>query len=271
MIDFPGSKVNLGLRITQKLDNGYHSLESVFLPIQFSDVLEIIPTSDSETQFNYSGFEISGDSKNNLIYRAWQILNEDFSIPPSKIYLHKVVPMGAGIGGGSADGSSMLKLINEHFKLGITQNKLELYAKELGADCPFFIRNKSAYVEGIGEIMSPISLNLSGYHFFLVAPGIHINTGEAFKNCQPKQHETSLKEIIEKNSISSWKDLVKNDFEDYAFKSFPELRKIKEQMYKAGALYASMSGTGSSIYGFFEKENDLPSFPEHYITYHQKC
>lgn len=271
MIIFPGSKVNLGLRITERLENGYHSLESIFLPIHFSDILEIIPKNDdSPSSFHYSGIKIDGEPINNLIYKAWDLLNKEFALPPIEVYLHKLVPMGAGIGGGSADATAMLKLLNQEFKLQLNDSQLKDHAKKLGADCPFFIANSASYVEGIGDKIQAINIDLSSYHFYLIAPGIHINTAEAFENCIPQKSEVSLAAIINSKDIRLWKDYIFNDFEDYAFKKHPELKRIKEQHYNNGAIYASMTGTGSSIYGIYEKEIPLSEFPSTYRTYYEK-
>lgn len=256
MIDFPGSKINLGLRITQRLDNGYHTLESIFIPTTFSDVLEIIPTID-KTEFSFEGIEIPGELNDNLIYKAWKLLAKDFDIPPFKAILLKTIPLGAGLGGGSADASSMLKLINNTFELGISNRSLKTYAKMLGADCPFFVDNEASYVEGIGVKLSPIFVNLHSYHLLIICPGIHINTKEAFQNVTPKPSINNLVETINTYPISEWRKHIFNDFEEYAFHMHPEIEQIKMHLYSKGALYASMSGTGSSVYGIFKGKIDL--------------
>ena len=269
MIDFPGTKINLGLRITQRLNNGYHALESIFIPTSFSDVLEIIPTKGS-TSFKYHGIKISGDENDNLIYKAWKLMARDFDIPPFEAQLLKVVPMGSGLGGGSADGSAMLKLLNRTFNLNISDGDLKTYAKLLGADCPFFIKNEASYVEGIGEKLAPIHFNLNGYHLLIICPGVHINTKSAFENIIPKPTENNLIDIINTYPIAEWKEHVFNDFEDYAFHMHPQLASIKENLYSKGALYASMSGTGSSIYGIFENEIPLDEGLNGYVHHWQK-
>lgn len=264
MIDFPGTKINLGLRITQRLSNGYHAIESIFIPTKFSDVLELIPSSD-KTTFHYHGIEIPGDKSDNLIQRAYRLLAKDYSIPAFDVHLLKNIPMGAGLGGGSADGSAMLKLLNKVFELQISNNALKTYAKLLGADCPFFIDNKAAYVEGIGEKLSSLHINLHGYHLLILCPGIHINTREAFENIIPKASENNLIDIINTYPIKDWQEHVFNDFEDFAFHMNPELETIKSTLYEKGALYASMSGTGSSIYGIFESEIPLDEGLKDYV------
>jgi 4-diphosphocytidyl-2-C-methyl-D-erythritol kinase len=269
MIAFPGCKINLGLNITHKLSNGYHELESVFVPVLLSDVLEMIesPTSD-ETEFNYSGLTIPGDPSNNLIKKAFDLLSQNYKLPPVQVHLHKIVPMGAGLGGGSADASAMLMILNSMFKLKISQAELIDLAKTIGADCPFFILNKPALVTGVGENIKPIDPGLKGKKIFLVFPDIHVNTSEAFQNIIPKQPIENLKSIIQNYPIVEWKNHLKNDFEDYVFNSHPEIAKIKKQLYDMGAIYASLSGSGSTVYGIFNdaKEAFRGDFKK-YFTY----
>lgn len=269
MIEFPGSKINLGLNVIQKLENGYHSIESIFIPTSFSDILEIIPA-EKESAFNYSGISIPGNEEDNLIYKAWKLLSKSYPLPSFIAYLHKVIPLGAGLGGGSADGSAMLKLLNHHFNLNIPSTELSAIAAKLGADCPFFIDRNTAYVEGIGELLTPISIDLSKLHLLIICPGIHINTGEAFRNISPKIREIKLTEIVANYPIEEWKNHIFNDFEEYAFKKHSELSKIKSALYDMGALYASMSGTGSAIYGFFKSEVELGENLNKYVSYWEK-
>jgi 4-diphosphocytidyl-2-C-methyl-D-erythritol kinase len=269
MIDFPGTKINLGLRVIKKLDNGYHHLESIFIPTTFSDVVEIIPSRE-KSAFHFSGISIPGNLEGNLLFKALHLLSKDYSIPNIQIYLHKRIPMGAGLGGGSADASSMLKLLNSTFKLAISINKLESYSEKLGADCPFFIENKTSYVEGIGDSLSPITIDLNGFYLLIVCPEIHIKTSEAFREIKPHSRVRSLPEIIANYPIEEWKDHIYNDFEERAFESYPELRDIKSTLYEMGAIYASMSGTGSAIYGFFKREVEMDKSLESYIYHWEK-
>ena len=256
MITFPGSKINLGLRVIEKLPNGYHSLESIFIPTSFSDILEVIPT-EEETTFNNSGISIPGNKEDNLIYKAWELLSTLYPLPFFNAYLHKVIPLGTGLGGGSADGSAMLNLLNQSFSLGISQKELISLSAKLGADCPFFIENKAAYVEGIGEVLSPVSIDLKNIHLLIICPGIHVSTSEAFHNITPYKRDDKLNEIVASYPIEKWKDHIFNDFEEYAFGRHPELKEIKSTLYDMGAQYASMSGTGSAVYGFFSSEVKL--------------
>ena len=269
MISFPGCKINLGLNITKKLSNGFHNLESVLVPVSLSDVLEIIVNPDfAKTNFNYTGTAIPGDPANNLVKKAFDLLVNHYNLSPVEVQLHKIVPMGAGLGGGSADASAMLLMLNELFKLNIDQSDLLDHAKSLGADCPFFIFNEPALVTGIGEKIKPIDAGLKGKKILLVFPDIHINTSDAFQNIKPEKPAESLESIIRDYPIDEWKNHIKNDFENYVFKSHPEIAQIKETLYEMRALYASLSGSGSAVYGVFDKTfKVLPKDFEKYFTY----
>lgn len=254
MITFVNAKINLGLNIVSKRPDGYHDLETIFYPIPLQDVLEITELDRSANlpyTFNQSGFTVEGDPEKNLIIKAYRLLKNDFNLPPINIAIHKNIPFGAGLGGGSADAAFMLKLLNTYFNLGIGLLKLEEYAALLGADCAFFIQNKPVYAEGIGNVFTPVSLNLKGYQLYVVKPDIFVSTAEAFSNIKAKPTNLKLKEIIE-YPIEQWKDLMVNDFEERVFELKPQLNIIKENMYHAGASYAAMSGSGSSIYGLFK-------------------
>lgn len=253
MISFPNAKINLGLNIVGKRADGYHNLETIFYPIPLEDILEIEVLDHTEKPFelSISGIPIKGNLANNLVVKAYLLLKEKYNLPPIHIYLHKNIPSGAGLGGGSSDAAFMLKLLNDTFELNLTTTELEEHAAKLGADCAFFIQNKPTFAEGIGNIFSSIELNLSGYQIFLIKPDVFISTAMAFSNIKPHQPELNLKEIIQK-PISQWHKWMANDFEESIFKEIPELGKIKEELYQAGAIYASMSGAGSSIYGIFK-------------------
>ncbi|MGL1888771.1 MAG: 4-(cytidine 5'-diphospho)-2-C-methyl-D-erythritol kinase [Reichenbachiella sp.] len=250
MLSFPNAKINLGLNVTSKRADGYHNISSVFLPVPWKDALEVVAF--DKLRFESSGLEIPGNANNNLVLKAYQLIKKDFDIPPVHIHLHKVIPMGAGLGGGSADASFMLKLLNEKFELGIANSQLEIYAKQLGADCPFFIENKPKLVSGIGEVFEEVEIDLSGYQLVIVNPGIHVSTQEAFGGVKPNEPELSIKEIM-KMDISKWKDLLKNDFEESVFIHHPKIKAVKEELYQEGAVYASMTGSGSSVYGLFRR------------------
>ncbi|HLK27384.1 MAG TPA: 4-(cytidine 5'-diphospho)-2-C-methyl-D-erythritol kinase [Puia sp.] len=253
MVSFPNCKINLGLHITEKRADGYHNLETIFYPINLKDVIEIIHSKKFE--FNISGLKVDGNESDNLCSKAYHLLKKDFpSLPDIKIWLHKHIPMGAGLGGGSADGAFTLKLINDRFHLNLSSNQLIGYASQLGSDCPFFILNKPSFATGRGEILELINLDLSDYSFVLIYPGIHISTNWAFSQIKPHSSTKNLKEIIQLPT-ELWKQELKNDFEEPVLKKYAELNSIKEKLYEAGALYVSMTGSGSAFYGIFKKNN----------------
>lgn len=254
MIVFPNCKINLGLKITRKRTDGYHDLETVFFPLPLTDVLEVTEDQKgTDISFNHTGLPISGPADSNLCIKAYRLLKQQYpELPPTLMHLHKVIPMGAGLGGGSSDGAYALKLLNEKYNLGAGIEQLLDMALQLGSDCPFFILNKPCIATGRGEIMEPIPLDLSHYRFALVHPGIHVSTAEAFSGITPAPNKTPLKEIIQL-PIEDWKHHLLNDFEQTVFSKHPQLADIKQSLYNAGAIYASMSGSGSSIYGIFPK------------------
>ena len=251
MITFPNAKINLGLRITSRRPDGYHNLETVFYPVPIYDALEVVPASGKNEKLILSGIDLEGNTDDNLVLKAFRLLQHDFDLPPVDIYLRKNIPVGAGLGGGSSDAAFMLKLLNEYASLNICPKKLETYAAKLGADCPFFIRNKPVLAEGTGNVFSDIQLSLKGYFLVLIKPEVFISTREAFSGIVPCQPTISLSEIIER-PLSQWKDCLVNDFEKSIFRIHPEISEIKEQFYRKGAIYASMSGSGSSVYGIFD-------------------
>lgn len=254
MIVFPNCKINLGLHILRKRADGYHDLETVFYPVRFTDILELIPertTTDQPVNYAQSGLDIQGNPLDNLCVKAYLLLKKDYpALPPVKMHLHKVIPTGAGLGGGSADAAFTLQLLNDYFKLGLSTDQLLHYALSLGSDCPFFILNKPAYATGRGELLEPVSVDLTGYTLVIINPGIHVPTAQAFAGIRPAQPERSLKEIIAL-PVSSWADELINDFEKPIFYQYPEIAAIKDELYRAGAVYASMSGSGSTVYGLF--------------------
>jgi 4-diphosphocytidyl-2-C-methyl-D-erythritol kinase len=270
VISFPNCKINLGLNITGKRPDGYHDLETVFFPIAIKDVLEII-TSD-KTEISLSGNEIDVKPEENICLKAYQLLKKDFpELPAIKIHLHKAIPSGAGLGGGSADASFILKILNDKYRLNLSTNQLINYATQLGSDCPFFIINKPCLATGRGEILEEIKIDLSAYKILIVNPGIHINTGWAFTQLTPALPVKSIKEII-RQSVSTWKDELKNDFEEPVFKHYPEVRSIKETLYNNGAVYAAMSGSGSTVFGLIEKEKPVKiDLPGNYFTKELFC
>jgi 4-diphosphocytidyl-2-C-methyl-D-erythritol kinase len=274
MILFPNCKINLGLHITRKRQDGYHDLETVFYPLPLTDALEVITAPavakdlSSATQqpatgtleiaqegltFFSGGLTVAGDTANNLCVKAWRLLKNDFpQIPAIQLHLHKAIPMGAGLGGGSSDGAFTLRLLNDKFKLGLTTGQLLDYALRLGSDCPFFILNKPCVATGRGELLEAIELDLSAYSFLLVSPEVHINTGWAFSQISPALPTQSIRSIISQ-PVSTWKDSLLNDFEAPVCQLHPALQNIKDSLYATGAVYASMTGSGSSFYGIFPK------------------
>lgn len=257
MITFPNAKINLGLNIIEKRPDGYHNLETVFYPVPVEDALEVNILNESTQKFrlHQAGLEIAGEAENNLVVKAYKLLDERFNLPPVDIHLFKHIPSGAGLGGGSSDAAYMLKLLNEKFNLKLSDENLEEYAARLGADCAFFIRNTPTYAEGIGNIFSPISLSLKGYQIVLVKPDIFVSTRDAFAQIKPHRQEIPLKEVI-KQPIEEWKERMVNDFEESVFPQFPAIKEIKEKLYEAGAIYAAMTGSGSSVFGLFRPEDN---------------
>ncbi len=252
MIVFPNCKINLGLQILEKREDGFHNLETVFYPAPFRDALEISPNDNAEIEFAATGLSVDGDPKNNLCLKAYHLLKKDFpQIPAVKIHLHKVIPMGAGLGGGSADAAFTLSLLNRKFKLNLSTPVLLNYALQLGSDCPFFIINKPCYATGRGEILEEINLDLSNYKIVLINPGIHVNTGWAFSNINPSPSIKNIKTIVQQ-PVNTWRDELTNDFETAVFTAHPQIKWIKNTLYDSGAVYAAMSGSGSTVLGIFD-------------------
>ena len=270
MIVFPNCKINLGLNILRKRSDGYHDLETIFYPLPFTDVLEIIECKQLERgapiPFTASGLTIHGDPASNICVKAYRLLKKKFpALPFVQMHLHKIIPSGAGLGGGSADGAFALQLLNNKFGLTLSLQQLISYAAELGSDCPFFIINKPCFASGTGELLEEIVLDLSAYKLVIVNPGIHIDTGRAFLEMIPALPKTSVTEII-RRPVERWKDELTNDFEKPIFQKYREIADIKDELYRNGAVYASMSGSGSTVYGLFPKEQSLQlSFPASYF------
>ncbi|MDX1284142.1 MAG: 4-(cytidine 5'-diphospho)-2-C-methyl-D-erythritol kinase, partial [Draconibacterium sp.] len=232
---------------SKRLD-GYHNLETIFYPVKLADALEIIES--DKIEFTCSGIKINATPENNLVYKAYSILHVDFDIPPVKIHLHKVIPFGAGLGGGSADAAFTLKMLNEIFNLELSNKRLENYASRIGADCPFFIQNKPTFAHGIGDKLDPLKLNLSKFQIVILKPNSSVSTPEAYKHIVPSHPTFDLKEIG-KLTIHEWKDTIRNDFEKSVFPNYPEIEKLKNLLYDLGAVYSSMSGSGSAVFGIF--------------------
>ncbi|PUZ20271.1 4-diphosphocytidyl-2-C-methyl-D-erythritol kinase [Chitinophaga costaii] len=256
MLTFPNCKINLGLHVVGKRADGFHELETVFYPLPLKDGLEVV-TASGATTFTTSGLPIPGHAADNLILKAYQLLQKDFpQLPAVQVHLHKHIPMGAGLGGGSSNAAFMLQILNKKYRLQLNDATLIAYAAQLGSDCPFFIRNQPVYATGRGEIMEDFALRLDGYAFLLIYPGIHVNTGWAFSQLQPQIPAYSLKAVLQQ-PVQHWKSTLTNDFEIPVTKAHPGLAAIKATLYQHGALYATMSGSGSAIVGIFEK-NTLP-------------
>lgn len=256
MITYPNAKINLGLNIVEKRPDGYHNLETIFYPINLQDALEVteLENEEGEYKLKVSGVPIEGDAENNLVVKAYRLLKKDFpDMSPIKIHMFKHIPTGAGLGGGSADAAFMIKLLNEKFNLKLSIEKMEEYAAILGADCAFFIQNKPVFASGIGNIFENITLSLKGYYIVLVKPDIFVSTKDAFSHITPMHPNQSLKEIV-RMPVETWRATMKNDFEESVFQKYPEIAAIKDKLYDMGAIYASMSGSGSSVFGIFREQ-----------------
>ncbi len=248
MITFPNAKINLGLHVMHKRADGYHEMESCIYPIALCDVLEIIKS--SSFTFQSSGLPISGDEDTNLVIRAYRLLQENFDISPVQIHLHKLIPMGAGLGGGSSDAAYTLKMLDALFDLHLSIEKLEMYATRLGSDCPFFIQNKPMLVSGTGTTLTPVDLDLSRYRIELVHPNVHVSTAEAYRMLTPRLPANSLQDVL-KLPTELWNGSLVNDFEAPMLAKFPEISAAKEGLITQGAIYAAMTGSGSSVFGIF--------------------
>jgi 4-diphosphocytidyl-2-C-methyl-D-erythritol kinase len=251
MLSFPNAKINIGLYITEKRPDGFHNLETVFFPIPWCDILEIVPS--DTCQLVTSGLPVPGNPDENLVIKAYDLVRADYDIPPVKINLHKQIPMGAGLGGGSSDAISCLLNLNKQFNLDISEDKLLEYALKLGSDCPFFLKNTPQFAKGRGELMQDVNINLSGKTMLVVFPGLHISTKASFQAIKPKAAEFNLLHLPDL-AINQWSQVVKNDFEPYAFQKFPELQILKSKLIKNGAEFVLMSGSGSAVFAIFSEK-----------------
>ena len=254
MIVFPSAKINIGINITGRRPDGYHNIETIFYPLPIYDALEALP--GDELTFHSSGLEIPGRVEDNLCIKGYHLMRKDYDLPPVNIHLLKHIPIGAGLGGGSDNAAFFIKLINDLFGLKLTTEQMLDYARQLGADCAFFIENKPVFAFEKGDRFEDIQLDLSGYHIALIMPPAHVSTAEAYRGVKPAPVNQSLKELI-KLPVAEWKHHIKNDFEDSVFKNHPVIRGVKAALYEAGAIYASMSGSGASVFGIFNKKPDL--------------
>lgn len=257
MVIFPNAKVNIGLNIIEKRPDNFHNIETVLYPIGLADILEIVENTDgSASKLKITGVKIPGKPGENLCMRAYHLIAKDYPVPPVKIHLHKIIPMGAGLGGGSSDASFFIELISKKFSLRIPMNKKLEYAQKLGSDCSFFLKNKPVFAQGRGEKMKDILLSLKGNHLVIICPPIHVSTKEAYAGAVPGKSTEPLYNLTQL-PISEWKSYISNQFEETVFEKFPVIAGIKKQLYSMGALYASMSGSGSSVYGIFESPRDI--------------
>lgn len=274
MVVFPNAKINLGLRVKSKRSDGYHELDTVFYPVNICDILEVVslqassPKSGGDVDFSHSGLDIPGNQSSNLCLKAYHLLKKDFpDIPPVQMHLHKKIPMGAGMGGGSADGAFTIRLLNDKFRLGMTDETMQAYAIQLGSDCPFFICNKPVSATGRGEIMEPIPCDLSSWEMLIVNPGIHVGTAEAFRQIRLSPDAPSCKDIIQL-PVEEWQNHLVNDFEQTVFPLYPALERLKSMLYEMGASYASMTGSGSTVYGLFKTMPDWQAIiPQQYTSF----
>lgn len=254
MVLFPNAKINIGLHILAKRPDGFHELETCFFHVPWTDILEITPS--QQVEFSSSGLPIAGEVQNNLCLRAYHALSQDFKLSPVHIHLHKIIPMGAGLGGGSADAAFTLMGLRDLFELPLTNEQLVPYAQQLGSDCAFFLFQQAQLGKGKGDELSPIACSLQGHHVVLIYPNFGISTQEAYSQVKPQAATYNLTQSIQE-PIEHWKEQISNDFELSLFPKYPILNQIKQDLYKQGAIYAAMSGSGSTIFGIFKKEVDL--------------
>lgn len=261
MIAFPNCKINLGLNIVAKRTDGFHDIETVFYPLTWSDALEVIinPNGKEDFTFSCSGKSIAGNTESNLIYKAYQLLKQSFTLPKIKVHLHKHLPMGAGLGGGSADAAFFIHQMNQLCSLGLDAAGEAHIASELGSDCAFFSFNKPVYATGRGNDFTEVNLDLSEFYILVVYPNIHSNTKEAYAGVEAKPSTQTPKMIVESMPVQAWKTHLKNDFEVSIFKKYPLIADLKERLYQDGALYAGLSGSGSAVFGIFENTPTLSS------------
>jgi 4-diphosphocytidyl-2-C-methyl-D-erythritol kinase len=252
MVLFPNAKINLGLRIIERRKDGYHNIETIFVPVGLCDVLEFVESSRLNTSITVTGINLIDNLQDNLVVKAWDIMHQKYGVPPVDIHLHKAIPVGAGLGGGSSDAAYMLKGLNRYFNCGASLPELEKLADQIGSDCPFFIQNMPAFATGRGELLEHINLPLENHKILLVTPGIHISTREAYESVIPRRHEKSLSELI-CQPVNNWQNLIFNDFEEPIFAKYPEIEKLKNKLHNAGAIYTAMSGSGSTVFGIYQE------------------
>ncbi|MBN2611908.1 MAG: 4-(cytidine 5'-diphospho)-2-C-methyl-D-erythritol kinase [Bacteroidales bacterium] len=272
MILFPNAKINIGLNIVEKRNDGYHNIETVFYPVGLCDILEITEDTslkNGECRFSVTGIPVPGNTDDNLVIKAYHLLNSRFALPGVSVYLHKIIPMGAGLGGGSSDAAFMLKGLNTLFNTGMNDDELEQEAARIGSDCPFFIKNMPVFAYERGNQFSDILFSLRGYYLLIVKPDIHVGTKEAYSSITPALPGVKLSQLVEL-PLEQWKELIINDFERSVFQKYPEIETIKNNLYRMGAVYASMSGSGSAVYGLFHEMPESTGEMQGYFTWGSK-
>jgi 4-diphosphocytidyl-2-C-methyl-D-erythritol kinase len=261
MIDFPNCKLNLGLSVINKRADGFHNIETVMMPVNITDILEIIISPEKQFRFKITGLEITGSLNDNLVIKAYELMKSGFDLPPVEIHLHKIIPFGSGMGGGSADAAFTIRMLNTLFRLNLTHQIMEDYARELGSDCAFFIGNKPVFAHGKGDEFEAIDISVKNYFITVVKPEINISTREAYSFVRPFGKGQAFRQIINL-PVDQWKGLLVNDFENALFEKYPQIRTIKEKLYESGAVYSSMTGSGSAVFGIFKSHADVKNhFP----------
>lgn len=265
MLAFANAKINIGLNVTEKRPDGYHQIQTVFYPIKIHDVVEI--TDAAKTSCLVCGIAINGNPEDNICCKVFRLMQMDYNIPEQQITLLKQIPVGAGLGGGSSDAAHLIRIVDKKFNLGLSVYEMESYASAVGSDCAFFIENKPVYAYGRGDQFKPVVLDLSSYNIVLVKPDIHVSTAEAYAGMIPQPNAENLPDLVGQ-PVETWKSMIKNDFEQMVFKKYPAIEDVKALLYQSGALYASMSGSGSSVYGIFDKAVTLPELERNHKVYY---
>lgn len=266
MICFPPAKINIGLNIIDKRADGFHNIETIMAPIGLCDVLEILPATSKRFSFHSTGLNIDGPPENNLCIRAYNLMRKAHQLPAVTMHLHKMIPMGAGLGGGSSDGTYTLMALNTLFGLNLDRRVLRDFALQLGSDCPFFLLKKTCYASGRGNLLENVTIDLEGTHIVVLKPQVSVPTAWAYSKFRGKCKNLNPATAVLR-PMEEWKELLVNDFEKIVFRKYPEIALLKEQLYHQGAVYATMSGSGSALYGIFRKPPlDISSvFPDTFV------
>lgn len=266
MVSFSPCKINIGLNIINKRNDGFHNLETIFYPVYFlHDIIEIVIADNDEDQFVFTGLKIEGDFEHNLCNKTIKVLHKKYNFPNVSVYLHKIVPMGAGLGGGSANVATIINLVDKLFNLAIDVEEKKEIASILGSDCAFFINPQVSIGTEKGNILNPINLILKDYYLLIVQPPVHVSTAEAYSLIKPDSSKPKLFDLISA-PIEGWKDIITNDFEESVFSMYPIVGVIKKQLYNSGAIYAQMSGSGSSVFGLFSKKPNIEFSSDFFVT-----